>query len=106
MTTWVWSGGWLCTGKSLGAQVKSHSVSMKLVLAFGCLVILAFVLGTGDQRSAAAGPQQEPALPQAGRGAASYHGGLVTPPLPKPKFTLTHTSGTPFDFWSESQGCV
>ncbi len=27
-----------------------------------------------------------------------YRGGLVTPPLPKPRFTLTDTSGRPFDF--------
>ena len=33
-------------------------------------------------------------------------GGLVTPPLPKPKFTLTDTSGAPFDFWSRTQGRV
>jgi protein SCO1 len=37
---------------------------------------------------------------------AAYHGGLVTPPLPKPKFTLTDTSGAPFDFWSETQRYV
>jgi protein SCO1/2 len=30
----------------------------------------------------------------------------VTPPLPKPKFTLTDTSGAPFDFWLETQGYV
>jgi protein SCO1 len=53
-----------------------------------------------------AGPQEESALPQAGRGAAAYHGGLVTPPLPKPKFTLTDTSGALFDFWSETQTYV
>jgi protein SCO1/2 len=79
---------------------------MKLRFPFGCFVILAFVLGTNDQASAAAGPHEEPALPQAGNGAATYHGGLVTPPLPKPKFTLTDTSGVPFDFWSETQRYV
>ena len=26
--------------------------------------------------------------------------------MPKPKFTLTDTSGTPFDFWSETQRYV
>jgi protein SCO1/2 len=30
----------------------------------------------------------------------------VTPPLPKPRFTLTDTSGAPFDFWSKTQGYV
>ena len=38
--------------------------------------------------------------------AASYLGGLVTPPLPKPKFTLTDTTGAPFDFWARTQGTV
>jgi len=30
----------------------------------------------------------------------------VTPPLAKPRFTLTDTSGNPFDFWSETDGYV
>jgi protein SCO1/2 len=36
----------------------------------------------------------------------SYRGGLVTPPLPKPEFVLTDTSGNPFDFWKRTQGSV
>src|SRR6202035_158928 len=79
---------------------------MKLRFLFGCFVILAFLSGTGDDRSAAAGPQRESLLPRAGLAAPTYHGGLVTPPLPKPKFTLTDTSGAPFDFWSETQRYV
>ena len=78
---------------------------MKLRLLVGCFVILAFVLGTSDQQLAAAGPQGQPALPQAGV-AVAYHGELVTPPLPKPKFTLTDTSGAPFDFWSRTQSYI
>ena len=35
-----------------------------------------------------------------------YRGGLVTPPLPKPRFVLTDTSGAPFDFWEGTQGSV
>jgi protein SCO1/2 len=79
---------------------------MKLRFFFGCLVIPAFLFGIVDQRAAAAGPQEESALPHGGSGVAAYHGGLVTPPLPKPKFTLTDTSGAPFDFWSETQKYV
>jgi len=79
---------------------------MKPRFFFGCFVILALALGISDQRSATAGPNQGPDLPQAGQGAATYHGGVVTPPLPKPKFTLTDTSGAPFDFWSETQKYV
>ena len=37
---------------------------------------------------------------------ASYLGGLVNPPLPKPRFTLTDTAGAPFDFWERTQGFV
>ena len=30
----------------------------------------------------------------------------MSPPLPKPKFTLTDTSGAPYDLWSKTQGFV
>ena len=57
--------------------------------------------------SVAAGPPQgESAQRQAVGAAAIYHGGVVTPPLSKPKFVLTNTSGAPFDFWVETQGYV
>jgi len=36
----------------------------------------------------------------------TYRGGLVTPPLPKPRFVLTDTSGAPFDFWNKTQGSL
>ncbi len=36
----------------------------------------------------------------------SYRGGLVTPPLPKPRFVLNDTSGAPFDFWNRTNGSV
>ncbi len=35
-----------------------------------------------------------------------YRGGMVTPPLPKPRFVLTDTSGAPFDFWNRTEGTV
>jgi protein SCO1 len=37
---------------------------------------------------------------------ATYRGGLVSPPLAKPKFTLTDTSGAPFDLWPKTQGSI
>jgi len=37
---------------------------------------------------------------------ATYRGGLVVPPLSKPRFVLTDTSGAPFDFWNRTQGAV
>jgi protein SCO1/2 len=39
-------------------------------------------------------------------GTDNYRGGLVTPPLPKPKFTLADTSGRPFDFAEKTKGYV
>jgi protein SCO1/2 len=42
---------------------------------------------------------------QQARGDA-YRGALVTPPLPKPRFVLTDTSGAPFDFWDRTLGSV
>lgn len=35
-----------------------------------------------------------------------YRGGLVSPPLPKPSFTLVDTSGAPFDFRAKTEGYV
>jgi protein SCO1 len=35
-----------------------------------------------------------------------YRGGLITPPLPKPKFVLTDTSGAAFDFKPRTEGYV
>ena len=36
----------------------------------------------------------------------SYRGGLVTPPLAKPRFTLTDTAGAAFDFGAQTEGYV
>ena len=36
----------------------------------------------------------------------NYRGGLVTPPLPKPGFVLTDTSGAAFDFRQRTEGYV
>ncbi len=36
----------------------------------------------------------------------AYRGGMVTPPLPKPRFVLTDTSGAAFDFSQRTDGYV
>ncbi len=36
----------------------------------------------------------------------TFRGGLVTPPLAKPRFVLTDTSGASFDFWNRTRGSV
>jgi protein SCO1 len=38
--------------------------------------------------------------------ADSFRGGIVTPPLAKPRFVLTDTSGARFDFWDRTRGSV
>src|SRR5262249_35578929 len=40
------------------------------------------------------------------RPADAYRGGLVTPPLSKPRFVLTDTTGAAYDFWAKTQGVV
>ncbi len=77
---------------------------MKLRFFGACVVILALWLGAPG--SAASGPKSEPDPSHADRPGATYRGGLVTPPLPKPSFTLTDTAGAPFDFWEKTQGYV
>jgi protein SCO1 len=71
---------------------------------YRALLALAFLLGmlSGVPAQVLAKPEPAPG-PQT---KAEYHGGLVSPPLAKPKFTLTDTSGAPFDFWSKTQGSV
>ena len=46
-----------------------------------------------------------PAAAQQGN-IGTYRGGLVTPPLPKPAFVLTDTSGAAFDFRQRTEGAV
>jgi protein SCO1/2 len=40
------------------------------------------------------------------RKSEGYRGGLVTPPLSKPRFILTDTTGAPFDFWNKTNGSI
>jgi protein SCO1/2 len=81
-------------------------MAMTLRVFGGCVAILALLFGASEDWSVAAEPQGVGAQPQVGRPAVTYRGGLITPPLPKPRFTLTDTSGTPVDFWSATQGYV
>jgi protein SCO1/2 len=65
------------------------------------LVVLAPLLG-----AAGLGWAQAPksAGTASARAEATYRGGLVSPPLRKPKFTLTDTSGAAFDFAAKTEG--
>ena len=69
----------------------------------GMLFVLAFLFGTvcgGWAQASKNTPEPAPAAGAEGK----YRGGLVSPPLPKPKFTLTDTSGSPFDFALKTKG--
>ena len=69
---------------------------MKLLFFSAGFAMLALLLETSDRATA-----QDGAGPD-----ATYRGGLVNPPLPKPEFTLTDTSGAPFDFRSKTEGYI
>jgi protein SCO1/2 len=67
----------------------------------GLLLLAATVHGVSAQEQ-----QKAPEPAHASPVKADYRGGLVSPPLPKPKFTLTDTAGAPFDFTAKTQGYV
>src|SRR5204863_696782 len=87
-------------------QKRAHSSAhqMRLRCLFAGFVVIGLLCvdgeGLGAQR-----PEKAPEQSAAGS-RSQYRGGLVTPPLPKPRFTLTDTSGAPFDFWAKTQGSV
>jgi protein SCO1 len=83
--------------------VMAHQMRRRLFCSV-CVVILALLWG--DHVSVFVGQGSRPDQSRADRYEAAYRGGIVTPPLPKPKFTLTDTSGAPFDFWQRTQGYV
>jgi protein SCO1 len=76
---------------------------MKLRCFCRVLLVLAFLPGT-VHRGWAQAPKNTPVPTPAGGAESIYRGGLVSPPLPKPKFTLIDTSGAPFDFALKTQG--
>jgi protein SCO1/2 len=74
--------------------------------AWAFLCVVTFVLLAGARTSWVSEPKESPDAAPAGGPKATYRGGLVTPPLPKPRFTLTDTSSAPFDFWRKTEGYV
>jgi protein SCO1/2 len=73
-------------------------------LRFLCLCIVA--LSLGDHASLVSGQEAKRDRVYAEHPKATYGGGLVAPPLPKPRFVLSDTSGAPFDFWNRTHGSV
>lgn len=75
---------------------------MKLRFLCLCMVALSLV----EQPFVMLGQEVKRASTHAGTPQATYRGGLVTPPLPKPHFVLTDTSGARFDFWNRTRGSI
>ena len=48
--------------------------------------------------------RQQPSAQTQAQANAGYHGALLSPPVPKPEFTLTDTSSTAFDLQKETEG--
>jgi len=73
---------------------------------FFCRALLVSCVLLGSLEVSAQGTKKPPEPARSNSTETPYRGGLVSPPLPKPKFTLTDTSGAPFDFWAGTQGSV
>src|SRR5579862_721068 len=78
---------------------------MKLRLLCGAVLFLELLPGMVYRTWAQAPKKMPQSAPVAGTEEA-YRGGLVSPPLPKPKFTLIDTSAATFDFASKTKGYV
>ena len=68
------------------------------------LLVVAVMAGLAPRASAQRSTGTAAATRTAEQGAPDYRGGLVSPPLPRPRFTLVDTSGAPFDFQARTQG--
>jgi protein SCO1/2 len=72
-------------------------------LRFLCLGVVALSL---VEASVVLGQEVKLAPTSVGLPQPTYRGGLVTPPLQKPHFVLSDTSGARFDFWNRTQGTI
>ena len=75
---------------------------MKPRLLCVCLIALLFM----EYASVLSGQAVKRVRTNVGRTQERYRGGLVAPPLPKPRFVLTDTSGAAFDFWKRTEGSI
>jgi protein SCO1/2 len=82
--------------------MKSH---LARAFALACAIVLVLP-SAGIGGASGLGTQANPEPKRAAPADKTYRGGLVSPPLPKPKFTLTDTSGAAFDLWAKTQGSV
>lgn len=85
-------------------MLSLEASQIRLCSLWACVLIVV-LLPSGFLR-AQSGIKKEAHLDPQKAFAPAYKGGLVTPPLPKPKFTLTDTSAAQTDFWKKTQGYV
>ena len=87
----------------LVGKFHGHSGRVQFASRWLCGLLLwaATVIGASAQA-----PSNAPGPGRTALRKTDYHGGLVSPPLPKPKFTLTDTSGSGFDFHAKTEGYV
>lgn len=78
----------------------------KLLPSCAAWAIAALLLAASDGLLATSGAVGAPDPAHADRSQTTYRGGSITPALAKPQFTLSNTSGAPFDFRAETQGYV
>lgn len=79
---------------------------MQALLCYLTLTALSALVETGELSAAQSTNTENVARQPGGHRETEYHGGLVTPPIPKPAFTLTDTHGQAFDFLSKTDGYV
>jgi protein SCO1/2 len=83
----------------------ARSFSPSAVLAVSLLLASAFPTAWAEHSHHGDMPGMSSKTPSTGV-KSEFRGGLVTPPLAKPSFTLTDTSGKPFDLRAETEGSV
>lgn len=78
---------------------------MKSLVLRRCLFQI-LVWAAASSAVLAQSPSSASSPAQASHEKSDYRGGLVSPPQPKPKFTLSDTSGKAFDFQPRTEGYV
>ena len=94
-----------CWARWLLSRPLLEPLQSKVPVFFWAPVVLAFLVGT-VQSVSAQGIKNQPEPKRVDRVEEKYRGGLVSPPLPKPRFTLNDTSGMAFDFPTRTLGNV
>ena len=85
-------------------RLEVTGLSMKLRFFWTCALTLTLLPSGHASAQPAHKSVSQP--PSKGISVVTYRGGLVSPPLPKARFTLTDTSAAPFDLWQKTQGYV